>query len=427
MGGLQRPDPAIGLTAARHHGYHTGSPLRGAMDGCRMILREKPLSEFVPRDAAFGALAADSVHVPPAGDAIGRNRLNDLTDGPYVVHLRNAVLYPVRTLSRTKPTSDLPAGLRHRKCALLLTAEGEVFADSFENNYNVPLALRPVADGGWEATLPAPTATLRGDFVYSDFVTRHFGHALMDLPARLWHLAQPALEAFAQLPVLGFGVHGLGPREDTWPSFLKTILRAAGLAAGQLSLIDQVTQVESLWVFRRISPHGKVADGQPYYALMQRIGDALQAQGAEAPDPSPRIYLSRSKLADGNRAVANGREALIERIFAERGFAIVHPQDLPLAGQVALVRGAQRIAGMAGSQMHLGAFRRPGPGAMLRIAHAQHNPPWDARVGRHLGFTVTDYLLGNPREGPRRAVTAIRVTDAQLHRLATAVDAWLDA
>jgi capsular polysaccharide biosynthesis protein len=84
-------------------------------------------------------------------------------------------------------------------------------------------------------------------------------------------------------------------------------------------------------------------------ATWRRIRDALD-RGA-GPE---RIYVSRSRQAI--RHLKN--EGEVEAIFAARGFAIVHPEDLPIEQQVTLWANARLVAGSAGSNMFGLAFQR---------------------------------------------------------------------
>lgn len=82
-----------------------------------------------------------------------------------------------------------------------------------------------------------------------------------------------------------------------------------------------------------------------------------------------RLYFSRSQLGDCLRRSIN--EEALETELAQRGFTIVHPQELPLAEVVRLVNEAALIAGASGSAMHNVLFRLPGPPLMtLNFAHA---------------------------------------------------------
>jgi hypothetical protein len=71
-----------------------------------------------------------------------------------------------------------------------------------------------------------------------------------------------------------------------------------------------------------------------------------------------RIYLSRRQLKRRLRRVSN--DAAVERRMARRGFVIAHPQHMSLVDQINAAAGADLIAGVDGSALHLSVFMRPG-------------------------------------------------------------------
>jgi capsular polysaccharide biosynthesis protein len=66
--------------------------------------------------------------------------------------------------------------------------------------------------------------------------------------------------------------------------------------------------------------------------------------------------LSRTKLAPSR---IFEQEALIQEAADEAGFAVIHPQELPLSVQIKMMDHARIVWGIDGSAMHLVAFSRP--------------------------------------------------------------------
>jgi len=64
-----------------------------------------------------------------------------------------------------------------------------------------------------------------------------------------------------------------------------------------------------------------------------------------------RIYLSRSRLIDKKRALVS--EHSLEDALLNRGWAVLHPEQLPLNLQLTLLDHADCIAGVTGSAFHL--------------------------------------------------------------------------
>ena len=91
------------------------------------------------------------------------------------------------------------------------------------------------------------------------------------------------------------------------------------------------------------------------------------AGSAEPPtDTGAALFLSRARhhaVVAGNPARVRTDpewERFVETRFAEAGFDVVHPEELPVSRQISLVRGADLIAGLSGSALHLGVFAPEG-------------------------------------------------------------------
>jgi capsular polysaccharide biosynthesis protein len=71
------------------------------------------------------------------------------------------------------------------------------------------------------------------------------------------------------------------------------------------------------------------------------------------------VYLSRSHLNPRRKRLAKN-ETAVEAFLVKHGFTVIHPQELPIPDQVAIMRNAEAIAGCDGSGLHMSAFARPG-------------------------------------------------------------------
>ena len=65
---------------------------------------------------------------------------------------------------------------------------------------------------------------------------------------------------------------------------------------------------------------------------------------------SNKIYLSRSRVEHGLRFSVN--EHVLEQHLHQRGFSIIHPQELPITDLIAILSQATVVAGPSGSAMH---------------------------------------------------------------------------
>jgi capsular polysaccharide biosynthesis protein len=119
----------------------------------------------------------------------------------------------------------------------------------------------------------------------------------------------------------------------------------------------------------------------------------------DAPPTPSRVFISRARSGRQGRTLRN--RARIEAIAADAGFAIVHPEQLPLIDQVRLFAGARQIMGEYGSALHGTIFSPAGTVvAALRgtgspiagflqsaIGHSLHQP-----TGYVFGHTADDRL-----------------------------------
>lgn len=100
--------------------------------------------------------------------------------------------------------------------------------------------------------------------------------------------------------------------------------------------------------------------------VWRRVADALDGR------PTTRkVFLSRTRYnasqdysglgSDlGARRTDAAWDERLDRAFAAAGFAVVFPEELTTREQIALVRGAEIIAGSSGTALHLSCFAPPG-------------------------------------------------------------------
>lgn len=154
---------------------------------------------------------------------------------------------------------------------------------------------------------------------------------------------------------------GGGTSAPTLPAWQRALLRLAGYRDTKIRIVrSRPAEVVALKVPER--PVALKAWARPEAAaLWERIG-----QAAETLSPRSRVYLSRShfhRVHNYDPAAARSTPAWddhLEAAFTAAGFTVVHPETLPLEEQLAIVRGADVIAGQAGSALHLTAFAHSG-------------------------------------------------------------------
>ncbi|HKP27465.1 MAG TPA: glycosyltransferase family 61 protein [Dongiaceae bacterium] len=161
---------------------------------------------------------------------------------------------------------------------------------------------------------------------------------------------------------------------------------------------------------------GRVGRGKPRF-------DANQPSLASPTPTRPHvggggtmIFLSRRQLKRRLRRLSN--DAPVERRMARRGFSVAHPQLMSLAEQINAAAGADLIAGVDGSALHLSVFMRPGARMLVlqtkrrRTIHFMNAlmevetisvPVHGASVPKRIDLSELDRTLdglGCPKPGP---------------------------
>lgn len=364
----------------------------------------------LPRVSGLEALLAaerDSIWLldaPGEGQREGQDAPpGEIGDRPYILCLRDAcVLTGVALQAPDLPPGrhPLPAGMKGAGKQVVVTADGHLLPDSFTRNRQVPQGLAHV-EGDWIARFAEDRLPRRaGTHLFAEMIHGHFGHALVDGMARLWPFAVPELAAgLADVPVTGIGLGRVRGPSAGWSPYVRGLLEGAGIDPARCSAYGPPARYERLLIPRRITPLGGAA-GPAYLRLMRQVGDRFVSQAGRAARPprTGRVFLSRSRLEGASRFMGRAVEDRLDALFAAHGFEVVHPQEMPLGAQIALVRGATEIAGCIGSALHLAVFGMP-PGARLfRLRPSYFDLGVDEEVMRGLGGRIEDFVVEAARE-----------------------------
>jgi len=233
---------------------------------------------------------------------------------------------------------------------------------------------------------PPRAPVLPGEYVYVGFAIQSYGHFLVEILSRLWWVAH--LDDLKGVNLLLHGWKGREgrARESRPPTFLASLLtrfginrppsgatnflsaswvkgffEILGIEPGQVSFVSPIgAQIEAV----RVPAPALVVNGHahPEFPRLYRL-IADKVAGDVGPG-SARLYLSRSKLTSrrggGPAKRPADNEKALEALLARHGFSIVHPQEMPLAEQIRLMRSAAVVAGCDGSALHNVVFARPG-------------------------------------------------------------------
>lgn len=207
---------------------------------------------------------------------------------------------------------------------------------------------------------PDPPARLPGAYYHLDSeFPGHFGHVTTEDIAKLWGWEQ----ALRRHPDLRLLLSTDEPGGDAKP-YQRQILHAYGVPDDRIVLIDQPVRVDVLVGASQRFQNPLYVD-PAIEETWARIGAGLRVLGGERPS---RLFISRP--ADMPRGCSNADQ--VEEFFAEHGFAVVYPEQLPLGEQVDLFASADVIAGFAGSGM-FNAIYNDRPGVRIVIGSETYN------------------------------------------------------
>lgn len=247
-----------------------------------------------------------------------------------IVSLADALVVPPRRDEPPAPTNR--SGVFDR--------EGRFVIASVQQRATVPLNTEPV--------LPSPDGTgrLAGTWLYGGVLFGHFGHFLVESLARVWALDHLAgrLDGVLFVPKAN---------TDNFDHVLRTqqpLLDALGVS-GPVRLIRDPVTVERLHV-----PYQGIGIGELWETATPAFRAYMRRHGGRhiAPAGPERVYLSRSAL--GAQRAGLLLERRLEAHLEAAGYAIVHPQQLGKADQVALYRKARVVISPDGSPLHLLAY-----------------------------------------------------------------------
>lgn len=241
------------------------------------------------------------------------------------------------------------------------TADGEPVPESAQARGHQPI-LFPVRP-------PAKTARrFRGRSLFLGYLRGHFGH---DITEGLAYL-----DAFRE---------GSGPADFDHLLWISTVPSLPGYMQRLLEWIpgfnpDAVRLVRepSVADYLEIVPPGLSLGNTIRRSFARPIRDTLPDSGEF--DPAP-LFFSRGRLEDP-QPILEGEAELEARVVA-RGARVVHPQELDIREQVALVNRHRVLLGFQGSALHLPVFSRRGN----RVYSYACNRP-------RIYFAQTDFIGG---------------------------------
>lgn len=242
-------------------------------------------------------------------------------------------------------------GRGNGRVGAIYTADGE----------RVDASHRGKIGNGWDANpvrLPdadaEPERTVPGRSFFAGHWGPVFGHVLLETLPRFW----PDVD-YSEYDHLVFYPKRVETTKIVRQPHIDQLIGAAGPSRADFVMLayggarfEQI-DIASAPILMKDAADVRFLD------VFDRIADRLLADHDPGGPLPPRVYLSRSHLNARRKRQASNEEH-IESMLGKHGFAVVHPQELSIPDQVAIMRGAEVIAGCDGSGLHMSAFARPG-------------------------------------------------------------------
>lgn len=264
----------------------------------------------------------------------------------------------------------------------LATVGDSILAETLNSAQNVRYTsrlYRPFEDDHWveagrrEAVRRPRRTDGRTQVLMRQTWDRNFGHWLIDSFGRL-----ATLEGHVDLTTCVFQVNRQ-PNAQMQQVVLDSF-ELAGVGADQVEFCEILKDAYD----ELLVPGTIAATPLRKHPLVVRY---LERLGEQVPTgPADRIYLSRAKAS--RRRILN-EDAVVE-LLADRGFTVVHPEDLSLREQIATMRGASQVVGVMGAGLTNLVFSPAGVSVLaLATESMQHDYFYDIvchKKGRYRGL-----------------------------------------
>jgi capsular polysaccharide biosynthesis protein len=238
----------------------------------------------------------------------------------------------------------------------IVTRDDILFPETFRQSWmermaNIYVVERAPRFGTVRRDISAPEALPGAWFHLDSEWPGHFGHLVTEQLSRMWawdrvRQMEPDVRVLLTL------------QHDREPAVLApfetAVLGAFGITPDDVHVFTAPCRPERLYTATGMFSLPRFAH-PAMTRIWDRVGDHVVREAPKRRRPR-RLFVSRRPSL--KRSCHNVAE--VEELFRHRGFEVVHPEEHPLAEQVALFRAAETIAGFAGSGLFSLAFcRRP--------------------------------------------------------------------
>lgn len=207
---------------------------------------------------------------------------------------------------------------------------------------------------------------INDEVVYLGLANNFYGHFLTDSIVRLWFFLD---ESRKKIPAYYIA-------DGDCPFLL--FFRLFGLSRAQLVRVDRATQFKKV-----IIPQQSLRYHDYYHVKYKQTIDKITEK--IKPSAYKKIYFSRSQYT--GVAETFGEEP-IENVFKKNGFHIFYPEQLSIARQLSLMKGAEVLAGTTGSAMHNALFAQDRI-KCIYINRSEHAVPMQAMIDKMKEIDIT--------------------------------------
>lgn len=196
---------------------------------------------------------------------------------------------------------------------------------------------------------------LTGRWLFGGIFYGHFGHFLVESTARLW-----AADLVDDLTGIVFYPKQQMTHERRLYRSMTPFFDLCGLGHLTIRAPQSPVLIDELLTPPPGFGMNEMMEGSPDYRDWARhsLGRDIAPAGAED------IYVSRARLPSKRGSIL--LEERLEALMEAAGYTVFHPQEAPLAQQIAQWKAARRIVGLDGSALHLAALVAQ-PGAQVAL------------------------------------------------------------
>jgi capsular polysaccharide biosynthesis protein len=221
----------------------------------------------------------------------------------------------------------------------LYDAEGKRI--SFSCNFRQKDRSANVTMSKKQIEVPKKLKKVSGTAIYvGHFQIYHYGLFMTESISRLWYLGKNLEHSVL--------VQGIDSRLALRQNYIDFFFKMSGLDNGRLSHFNTPILIEKVIVpYPSLSLECEIFDAQK---LVPEAIANNYLQDRKVSRTSQPLYLSRKKMPNYKRLIYNENE--LEQILAERGCAVIDPQELSLGEQISLINKHDTIISTMGSALH---------------------------------------------------------------------------